>query len=48
MPSFKDQLTEKEIRRMVIFIIRDLQARDIEAEKKINSLKKSKDHQLLE
>lgn len=48
MPSFKDQLTEKEIRRMVIFIIRDLQDRDIEAEKKINSLKKSKDHQLSE
>ena len=29
MPSFKDQLTKKEMRRMVNFIIRDLQGRDV-------------------
>lgn len=30
MPSFKGQLTESEIRRMVVFIRRDLQGRELE------------------
>ena len=32
MPSFDNQLTEKEMRRMVKFIVRDLQARDVKKE----------------
>lgn len=32
MPSFKGQLTEEEIRRMVVFVRKDLQGRDAEVE----------------
>ena len=34
MPSFKGQLTESEIRRMVVFIKRDLQGREIESDER--------------
>ncbi len=41
MPSFRDQLTEKEIRQMVKFIMKDLQRRNITSEGTIEAKPKN-------